>query len=272
MCEKSVCVLPKKTCAQDCSGHGQCKYRDASTGAGVLSCKLGELSCTSYCECQASYSGLTCSLTAEEMQAKQTAREQLLQGLQNITTTEDTSTESVSSLISNLGALTSSPDEISISAIGVVNSILDHVVSNMLDVRVSMSDKLSVAGTLDKFMQAQDIQRQTKPSSRSKSNPVAAARSRLNLQDSASVDIAASETNVTTYPASVLTARDLVDKYGKSIASDMVLSEPPIHISKTQFRMTTALLDSSKPLQDVNIQIPQSSSEILMKKPSPRYN
>jgi len=204
------------------------------------------------------------------MQAKQTAREQLLQGLQNITTTEDTSTESVSSLISNLGALTSSPDEISISAIGVVNSILDHVVSNMLDVRVSMSDKLSVAGTLDKFMQAQDIQRQTKPPSRSKSNPVAAARSRLNLQDSASVDIAASETNVTTYPASVLTARDLVDKYGKSIASDMVLSEPPIHISKTQFRMTTALLDSSKPLQDVNIQIPQSSAEILTKKPSPR--
>ena len=287
-CVRRSCISPEKLCQGNCSGHGSCKFQDEQSFAQIKTCKVGDASCVAYCECNSKpvrYSGSTCSKTHEDMKASQALRGQLLLGLKNLTKSEDLSPETASSWISNLGSITGKTDEISSQAVDTVGQVLSNVVSSMEKAKMIIPTK-SAAILMDSLSNNIIIAKNTDKAS-------AARRRRLSGSDGLSAGgVIANYSNG--FPEYLKKPMDMISRFGELMASDMVVTvlithstvmyqiltvpicieqvpgQPPISYTKSQFRLTTAVLDHSAPIVNVSVVIPQTTAELALNRPTPK--
>jgi len=215
-CKQKSCVLPDKTCESDCSSNGVCMFRDEKLSVDVKSCKVGDSSCTAYCVCDSKHVGSACSKTLEDMKACQEVRGQLLLGLHSITKSEDVSPESLTSWFSNLGAITSKTDEISLKGGNTVAQVLSTIVTSMEDKKMIVPPASTVAlmGSLNNNIAF------------SKKSGTSARRRHLSASSSSSGSSNTTTVStglVITYPEYLQKPMDVISRYGEILVSDMVI-------------------------------------------------
>ena len=111
--ERSVCVggkceMPLLECVQNCSGHGECIYRDRTLYRRHEACRQTDYKCEGVCECRSGYGGLDCSWASGELEARKMLRQKLLSRLGNITQSEDAVRQNIQSWIDLLVAIVAS--------------------------------------------------------------------------------------------------------------------------------------------------------------------
>jgi hypothetical protein len=89
----------EKSCPLDCSGRGVCVKQSVLAKAAVASCAVSNDTCEAVCRCSAGYGGDGCSLTAAQIQDKQTLTSAVLAGLSSVSAVDF---ESVASSVSSL--------------------------------------------------------------------------------------------------------------------------------------------------------------------------
>jgi len=88
------CAYPSKRCTGDCSSRGNCSFVNVQTGYSVKECSLFSFDCTASCNCISGFGGVDCSLTSEQLIAKQNIRHDLLLHLSTLTVTSNQSSVS----------------------------------------------------------------------------------------------------------------------------------------------------------------------------------
>ena len=111
---RKLAQLPNKECINNCNGHGVCLFIDSNTNAKVNSCTIIQSSCDATCICDEGYYGNFCSMTAGELEAKQSMRAKLLQGDSKVDL--DLDPIAVSTSMISLTSITKQVDEISYDA------------------------------------------------------------------------------------------------------------------------------------------------------------
>jgi hypothetical protein len=113
-CVSSTCRRPPQICVSQCSGHGECFFRDINTGSTVNECFVGDSSCVALCRCASGWSGSACSLDEVEYEIKLNLRALLVSNLQSLYSQEDLSEDTLNTYVSSLGTITQNSDEISL--------------------------------------------------------------------------------------------------------------------------------------------------------------
>jgi hypothetical protein len=139
-----------KTCAQNCSGHGQCVFVSRISGALVTKCTLADTVCDGTCACTGQFSGEFCELDPVTLQRRREVRSNLILSLSNLTVQEDINTESVASWSANLYALSVRPHEVSQADAAVLADIANTTLINAIRLGVgSYTDMLGVLQATD---------------------------------------------------------------------------------------------------------------------------
>lgn len=112
-CISGICSPVPKTCVAQCSSRGVCGFTNSFSGDGVVSCFIGDPTCSATCTCNAGYSGSSCEFVDSELASKLAVRELLIEVLANLTVFSDADSSSVTSWLASLVSLSSQPSELS---------------------------------------------------------------------------------------------------------------------------------------------------------------
>ncbi|KAJ1438795.1 hypothetical protein B484DRAFT_196833 [Ochromonadaceae sp. CCMP2298] len=80
-CIDGRCTVGEKDCPNNCSGHGDCLWRNINSHKAVLTCALNQASCEAVCQCGADYRGASCSISTATLVDRQIMRSLLLDSL-----------------------------------------------------------------------------------------------------------------------------------------------------------------------------------------------
>ena len=152
LCESGDCVRPIKSCLNNCSNHGKCRYYKAESPFSLYSspCYAGSLDCISRCECDVGFLGSTCADTATDLMTKRKYRFLTLELLYNVTTLSDLDSSVIIDTSAILLSLSSLVDELSIESVFVVNKILKLLFSEIQKMNVEISAITeSILSTID---------------------------------------------------------------------------------------------------------------------------
>jgi hypothetical protein len=129
-CEANTCEIFSKTCPADCSGNGKCVFISSLTYQVQSTCDFGNANCEAICICDSGYEGIGCFYTDEDILERTQTRLSLLLALRNLTTSQDVSTQTVSTWTNSLATLTEHIDEIADDfvdfATNISGSILEY--------------------------------------------------------------------------------------------------------------------------------------------------
>ena len=122
-CQNYVCVADLQSCPTaepelECSGRGICKYVD---GYGISmdreDCTTENSFCTAVCACDDGYGGVSCSLNASQVAAREVVRIDLCNSLVNASRFQDESADMLQSLIGPL-SLAFDPSDFGVNSTG----------------------------------------------------------------------------------------------------------------------------------------------------------
>jgi hypothetical protein len=212
-------LVTAKSCAFNCTGHGQCTFVSKVTGATVSKCTLADTDCDATCDCVDNYSGEFCEVDPSTLRRRREVRSNLIQSLSNLTVQEDINTESVAAWSANLYALSIRPHEVSQLDAAVLadiaNATLQHAIALGVD---SYADMLGV-------LQATDA-------------VAALQRYNYNPNDYREADFNTSRSYVNNTAARFI---PIVSTFGDMVRNIMVLGENETTLVYDNFRMTVAL-------------------------------
>jgi hypothetical protein len=77
-----------KSCAFNCTGHGQCTFVSKVTGTTASACTLADTDCDATCDCVDNYSGEFCEVDPSTLRRRREVRSNLIQSLSNLTVQE----------------------------------------------------------------------------------------------------------------------------------------------------------------------------------------
>ena len=245
----SQVAVQSKTCTANCSGHGVCLFQVRSSGASLSDCKVTDTSCSVYCQCSSSFSGVACSLSAAEMSAKQSVREGLLSGLLNVTGNSYSSTKSVSSWMNSLSTLVSNTYELNSKSVNLAYQVTSSIISSASSLSLSYEQTSSVVASIDSLSTGYLLTESMAKSRR----------------------LTSSTSNKTglTYSSAALNVKALLQSYGSVVANDMVAGQASVGMIASHFRMSVSLVDSSGSDNNVSLAIPQTLAEQYTKTPVP---
>ena len=237
VCElpSATCVKVTKSCPEQCYaslGQGECTFVNTNTDSVVSECYVGDVTCDAVCECTAGFSGESCSYTTEQLEENQAIREQLIYTLQSVTVNEDATTDSVTSWISTLEAITQNPTEISSTTSPVILDVVDNILNGANSAALSSTDISSLFTSIDVTV--------------SSSAPTSNRRRHRNLQESA-------EHNRTNY---------LLDGVSSIIVQDTVVGEAAFVSIQSSFRVSILPIEADDSV-GVSLTGPLSSLERL---------
>ena len=146
----SACYFPPKTCKFDCSGVGNCTYKNVKNGRVLDTCVRGDTSCVARCSCNDGYAGETCELSQAEQEAKLRAREDMAVALRQAVETEPLNTpDSVQDLISMIEVLSANPFELTVAACESLASMVELALSGISSLNMQYEDVAAIYQTLD---------------------------------------------------------------------------------------------------------------------------
>jgi hypothetical protein len=209
-CISPSCRRPPQTCVSQCSGHGECFFRDMNTGSIADECFVGDLSCSTLCKCANGWSGSSCSLDEAEYEMKRNLRAQLVSNLESLYSQEDMSEDTLKTYVSSLGAVSQNSDEISL-----------HTAQTVLEM------SLSLLG---------DAQRSNIPFA-----AVSDILSSVNSAASASLSSASDETNGRRMTDITNIVSDILDSCYFSASNSLSQGEPPITSFHNLFRIAVSV-------------------------------
>jgi hypothetical protein len=208
-----------KSCAVNCTGHGQCTFVNKVTGITVPKCTLAEIDCDAVCDCVDNYSGEFCEVDPVTLRRRREVRSNLIQSLSNLTAQEDINTESVAAWSANLYALSIRPHEVSQVDAAVLadiaNTTLHHAIALGVD---SYADMLGVLQATDAVASLQ--------------------RYNYNPNDYRDADFNTSRSYINNTAAQFI---PVVSAFGDMVRNVMVLGENQTTLAYDNFRMTVAL-------------------------------
>jgi hypothetical protein len=213
-----------KSCAFNCTGHGQCTFVSKVTGATVTKCTLADTDCDATCDCVDNYSGEFCEIDPATLRRRREVRSNLIQSLSNLTVQEDINTESVAAWSANLYALSIRPHEVSqldaTVLADIANTTLRHAIALGVD---SYADMLGVLQATDAVASLQ--------------------RYNYNPNDYRDADFNTSRFYVNNTAARFI---PVVSTFGDMVRNIMVLGENETTLVYDNFRMTVALAVGSR--------------------------
>jgi REJ domain len=165
-CVNSVCVVPSKSCANDCNGNGVCVFNSTDTGASLSNCPVTSTECKAVCSCNQGFNGLFCDLTDADLLANQNLKHYLAVGIVNSTTGQDASLATVSNWISSVVSLTQNYADLSASSVSLLSDALASLLVDSVSLALpydSVSDILTavdnIVTSLSQNVAASDITR-----------------------------------------------------------------------------------------------------------------
>ena len=141
-CVNAKCVLPSKTCTNNCGGasQGVCSYVQVSKGQALADCKQGDALCSAVCACKEGWFGLACDTTSADLVGKQGLRLKLLMGLSNMTANQDATETNIISWAVQVGGLTQNYWELTQYSGMVAASIIKTVIAGAVSKSVAFTD------------------------------------------------------------------------------------------------------------------------------------
>jgi len=106
------CVLPSRSCHNDCYGHGSCLFKDINTNQILKDCKVTDISCKSTCDCNGNFTGSDCSINRAEMKRREALRNVVLTKLSSIATSTTLTSDNLGSLSDTLSSLSNNVYEV----------------------------------------------------------------------------------------------------------------------------------------------------------------
>jgi hypothetical protein len=141
------CLLPSKTCLNDCSYQGECYSININTRLNVKDCKVTDVTCQAKCSCSGNFTGSDCSTNKVILLQKQALRTEMLTGLATVVSTNTDggfSADSLGSLSDMLSSLTSNVYEVSPKMVNTISQVAYSVLSSATKSNITVSyDSLS---------------------------------------------------------------------------------------------------------------------------------
>ena len=142
-----LCLLPSKTCLNDCSNQGVCNSSNINTRLNVKECKVTDVTCQAKCSCSGNFTGSDCSSNKVMQLQKQALRTEMLTGLATVASTNTEggfSADSLGSLSDMLSSLTSKGYEVSPKMVNTISQVAYSVLSSATKSNITVSyDSLS---------------------------------------------------------------------------------------------------------------------------------
>ena len=288
ICRSKLCVPRPKACLNDCSGHGSCQYESPDSGRIVERCDAGDLSCVAVCVCVGAFGGAACQLTAEEIQAKQSMRVQLLQGLLQVSVADDVTPESLVSWTSSLTALTGSAEELNAGAVDTAVTVVSTILTHAQDMRLPHTHFTNMLKSIDIVCKASARGQDQDYSAGRSSNSSTAARAsqrqrqlaamnraklrfhakdaisgaRPNGQSAVAPEVLRARGSEVRYTDTAAMTRSLLQSFSAVVTSDMVPGERPVNTIQSQFRMTSLVTDRNALLANTTFDVPKTNAEV----------
>ena len=209
-------LLKQKSCPSDCSSHGTCYYRFIDTKEIISECSALSFDCEAECDCDTGYEGTSnCALTDSEVSSRNTYRSQMISAVVVLTSLEENTDANVVSWINAMNDATVKSDEITKEGADDMLSFAKTTMNivKSADISVSsMSNLLGTVGTVTEvIVKAKNAKRRR------------LERRQLSSDDSTTVD-----------GTSII---EVLQTYGKVIASDMIPGQYPESLSSDYFKM-----------------------------------
>ena len=113
----TLCEIMEKSCFNNCSTHGVCKFMSRKTQEYIERCSILSFDCDAVCDCEIEYSGESCDMTLQELAVKSSIRQRILDSLGSEVRNVDISDESaVGDFYSSINSVSEQPDQIDDSA------------------------------------------------------------------------------------------------------------------------------------------------------------
>ena len=143
----SIAIISSKQCSSDCEGN--CTFINQFTYAEVDRCTTNDTSCQPMCVCKHGYTGANCNLLLSEQLQYQTMRNAMLDSLEELTTIEDVSAESVTLWASGLASSVYDTDQLSANCSQSIIKTAQAIVSGASAIGLSADSISTVLTSID---------------------------------------------------------------------------------------------------------------------------
>ena len=127
-----VCLSIDKSCPNDCSGHGTCRFFDI-LGTAVGNCSVTSSVCYASCACDAEFYGRDCSLTFTELEDLQALRELLCQSLDETVPLEDVTLSALAGRAASIASIFTDDTQINDAAVDTCGKLLIDIIADYAD-------------------------------------------------------------------------------------------------------------------------------------------
>jgi hypothetical protein len=149
-----TCSYMSKSCPEDCSGHGICKYYDASSYTSLDVCVVGDDTCESRCVCANGYSGFGCTTSSTSLVELKSLRSQLVTAFSSVIKQDAVAEERVRSWSSLLYALSLHTNELSDTDMQSLVTMSQSSLSSAMDLNMDPSFLTAVVQANDLIFSA----------------------------------------------------------------------------------------------------------------------
>ena len=207
------------------------------------------------CDCSDDYFGKDCGTSHIQLELKQAARAQLIDGLNNLTKLEDPSPQVVESWTTSLSSLTSNPEELSLSAIEIASTLAETIISNAIEMNMPYTKTEGMLEALDSLassssqhtvsFKSRRLGRSVRSHSGNESGDefdtlsTAVSGSGSGIGSGSGSGSIADGGNQGNQRLQQLTS--VLTSYTSHVASQLVVGEDPLSVIKSNFRMTVTV-------------------------------
>ncbi|RYH16685.1 hypothetical protein EON65_29670, partial [archaeon] len=150
----STCIPQSKTCTLDCSGRGECIYKDMSTKLTIDDCNIAESYCSAFCQCESGYRGMTCQYTELEWHFMVGETEATLAAINYVLVDSMLDTATVLQVLNNMYQLLKVQGELTTVGVSMVLSSTTSALKSLIGKGVSYDDIMPAFYFLDKLQQS----------------------------------------------------------------------------------------------------------------------
>ena len=250
--DKKTLKKQQKSCPNDCSGRGKCRFIDVTSLQRVNTCGLLDSSCRAKCNCYNGRYGASCAMTKSTAQSTDEIRNKLTDTVRGLLQMGDTSDDDIVAASSTLNVLAGAADDLTDSDVGNLITLANTVVDAATSHAVPFEKLTPVLDTLDKILARVALNDTSVVDQSSDKLEVIPLTRRVRLQ----------EGNEGLVVSSI--AYELIEKSVRMVAASHIPGEPDVTFSGENYRacVTTYLYTGST--IDAILTPPSTTTETLL--------